>query len=516
MIDFYKILFGKLHINYCQTWLSERLKELPYMNSMFGIKSILSIYGIDSSCVKLLKKDELRFVNMPCITLFDDKFVIIDAATSNNVSISAPKTGTIKIPMNDFSAKWDGCIITTNTKKVSGEPDFREHLKDERLSNLKSIALCFAIATTAIIALFSNQFHYQWQWWILCIINISGCCVSYLLLQKQLHIPNQFTDRLCGLVHESHCENVTNSEGATVLGLAKLSEIGTAFFLVNLIVLLIWPTSIFFLAITGAIVLPFSFWSIWYQKYKAKSWCVLCLMTLGLMWLQTAMYLVGGYYSPVNISLWTGISLSAVYCIAVLLINKIMIVLEQKRQGEFWQAKYNLLKSDEKVVCAIESDAPAFDTSQEVCSEMVFGNPTATKEITVFSNPYCNPCAKLHNQIKNRPGRNVKVRYTFTYFSDELSTVNRMLIAAYQQLGPETTWDIMTRWYDAGKKEGIHFFDSYRLKDDTEAVEREFKKQNAWRSNNKFKGTPTIMVNGRELVPPYSVQDYIYIPDKFE
>lgn len=516
MLDFYKLLFDKLHVNYCQSWLTERLKELPYMNSLFGVKTILSIYGIDSSCVRLPQKDELHLVNIPCIALFDDNFVIVESITNDKVKFSAPKIGSVEISSESFAAKWNGYIILIYKKTSSGEPDYREHLKDERLSKAKASTFWLAIGAIAVIILCQNQLHYQWQWWALSITNVAGCCVSYLLLKKQLHIPTQIGDKLCGLVHNSHCEDVTNSDGATIMGLVKLSEIGTAFFFVNLAGLFIVPEYIFFFALAGVAVLPFSFWSIWYQKYKVRSWCVMCLMILGLMWLQTAIYLAGGYFHPENAHWWMAIILSSVYCLAALSINKIMTVLEKKQQGEQWHAKYNLLKSDDKVVSAIENEAPTFKTTDEECSEMLFGDPEAPIEITVFSNPYCSPCAKLHNQIKNLPGKNVKIRYILTYFTDDLSAVNRMLIASYQQLGSETTWDIMTKWYDNGKTEGIHFFDSYKLKDNTESVKKEFQKQKDWRNENILNGTPTIIINSKEIVAPYSVQDYIYIPNKFK
>ena len=33
--------------------------------------------------------------------------------------------------------------------------------------------------------------------------------------------------------------------------------------------------------------LPYSFWSVWYQKAKAKQWCVLCLIIQALLWTLT-------------------------------------------------------------------------------------------------------------------------------------------------------------------------------------------------------------------------------------
>ena len=58
----------------------------------------------------------------------------------------------------------------------------------------------------------------------------------------------------------------------------------------------------------------------------------------------------------------------------------------------------NSIKADESVFTALLKQQPFYETSD--CNSVIhFGNPDSKLKITVFSNPYCNPCAKMHKDI---------------------------------------------------------------------------------------------------------------------
>ena len=70
--------------------------------------------------------------------------------------------------------------------------------------------------------------------------------------------------------------------------------------------------------------LPFTVWSIWYQKYRIKTWCTLCVTTQGLLWLQFFCYLFGGWWSdifPLRLSLFMMV---AAYGATLMAVNRVM------------------------------------------------------------------------------------------------------------------------------------------------------------------------------------------------
>ena len=377
------------------------------------------------------------------------------------------------------------------------------------------LCTCAAVLVGAGIA--SNILRIEWWWYIVMLINLAGIGVGYLLLQKELHIDNELTNRLCGLIKESHCEDVTESKAASFFGLAKMSEIGAGFFFVNFLVLLFFPGAIAAMTMIAIAVLPFTFWSVWYQKFRAHSWCMLCLSTLSLMWLQAVILWIGGaldYYNGIPALISSLIVLLAAYGLTVMTLGRGMMIMKRMKERDTWMLRFNRLKADDKVVNAFMNDMKELEVENTECSSLIFGNPDAEHRITVFSNPYCYPCAMMHEHIKDMPADDCCVQYVLTYFSDDLSDINRYLIAAYQQLGAERAWQIMTDWYAGGKNLKADFFLNMGLDPTTTDVSIEFDKHLHWRTGKSFTGTPTVLVNGREIKAPLSVEDYVYMPIK--
>lgn len=514
---FFRIM-DYLGVKYTRHYSSEQYKAQPFGNSMYGLSMLLKRYHIENQCLKLSDKTQLKNVALPAVVIINGIYFICTVATDSKVTLLNAHGKNIEIPAKDFYKSWSGVLLTIRKTKDSIEPDYLKHLKKQKLADVKGVLLATCTALLIAGGLSWNYLRMEWWWYVVVLIDIAGTGVAYLLLQKELHIENGFTDRLCGLIKESHCEDVTESDGASFFGLAKMSEIGAGFFAVNLIALLFFPAALFEVAVIAAIVLPFTFWSVWYQKFRARSWCVLCLSTLALMWLQAGAFLAGGVYRNYSgqLNIPAGIVLLAAYGVAVLLTGRAIELIKQMKERDMWRQQFNTLKADEKVVEAFEKDAPEYGVTDRECSCLIFGNPAAERRITVFSNPYCGPCAMMHERIKDLPGEDCAVQYVMTYFSEEMSDINKYIIAAYQQLGATRTWEIMTEWYNGGKNLKAGFFKDLGLDTETEAVKAEFEKHHKWRDGKPLTGTPTVMVNGREMVMPYDVEDYMYMPLKPE
>lgn len=512
-----EILFTRLGVNYTPHWLSEQVAISPYMESMYGLGTMLSRYNVGNECVRFDDKSALHSARKPCVVVFGHTFAIVTGADADFVTmtIAADKgePRDVKVPWGDFAREWSGVAMLVTADANSGEPDYAAHRRAGRLARFKRLALTGGVAVAVSLALLTNPLTSWWAWWLLLVVNAAGMGVAYMLLQKQLHIPNRLADGLCSLARESHCEEVTESDGASLLGLVKLSEVGGAFFTVNTAALLFAPQVLWPLAMVAACVLPFTLWSVWYQKFKVGSWCVLCLCTLALMWAQAALYLFGGAYAmPAVVNLTGAATLLAAYAVAVLALNRLMELLEERREGRELRRDYNRMRTSTEVVEAFEGKAPRFDTGTDRCTGLVFGAADAPHHITVFSNPYCGPCARMHSRIAHMPGHAVSVGYVMTYFSDDMSRINRYIIAAYLQLGAECTWRLLTEWYDGGKARGEEFFAGLGLDPDAEAVSEEMARHERWRDDDRLTGTPTVMIDGREIVAPYAVEDYMYIP----
>ena len=85
-----------------------------------------------------------------------------------------------------------------------------------------------------------------------------------------------------------------------------------------------FPQWIRYLALCNVCCLPFTFWSIWYQRFRAHKWCTLCVSVQATLWLLFFCYLSGGWLKgvfPLRIEFFV---LGVTYLTVLLLLNRIM------------------------------------------------------------------------------------------------------------------------------------------------------------------------------------------------
>lgn len=524
--SFFQTLLTSLGVQHTSEYTNTMFENQPFADTLFGLSIMLKKYKVPNECVRLTDKEEfLQQESKPFVAIYNGQFKII-SFENDKVAIQDAQGRKFKINKDEFSKNWDGVALIPYPDAESQEPDYNRHRAYSRVRRFKEFGLMAVLVFMAVLAIASNGFVDSLMWWCVLSIDILGTGVCFMLLQKELHISNRFADRLCGLAKESHCEDVTNSDGGTIFGLFKLSEIGFTYFAVNTLFLLLYPASISVIAITAAVVLPFTFWSLWYQKFKVKSWCVLCLCSLAAMWLQATAFFAGGQYSHLSITWESTLWLLSAYGLMILALDKVMEYIREYKMLKVIRRNYNRLKYDSKVIDAFMDEESRFDVSPEACSSIIFGNPEADTQIIVFSNPYCGPCAAMHEHIKDLSGKDIAIKYIFTAFTEEKAEINKYIIAAYQKYGADRTWQLLTDWYTGGKEAGKEFFAEMARKGarvgnplsggmaldiDTPEVAAEFNKHKAWARDPRLMGTPTILVNGKALQSPYTIDDYVYI-----
>lgn len=89
--------------------------------------------------------------------------------------------------------------------------------------------------------------------------------------------------------------------------------------------MLLIPQTLPVLAAINILCLPYTVWSISYQKFKAKVWCTLCVCVQATLWALFATYLLGGWtyqILPLTDNFWIDfLVLGCCYVVALLGIN---------------------------------------------------------------------------------------------------------------------------------------------------------------------------------------------------
>lgn len=90
-----------------------------------------------------------------------------------------------------------------------------------------------------------------------------------------------------------------------------------------------------------------------------------------------------------------------------------------------------------------------------------------------------------------------------------MESVNKYLIGFYNKYGEEPTWNVLDKWFSSEVKD-ISFFDFIDFDYNTEKIMTDIHKSREWLKSHPFMKTPTVLINGREVVWPYEIEDYTY------
>lgn len=266
---------------------------------------------------------------VPFVAQTKDCFVIINSITRNAegkpakvnyLSFHRPHT----VSWADFEPTLTGIVLTAQPSVASTEPDYSSHRWTDFINVGKKWVLGLLVAFLGVFGLIYSGIGHHLSLILLLCTDMAGLAVAYMLILKTLRVHSHTADKVCGILVEHGCDTVLEDKSSTFFGIFSWSEVGLAYFSVSTLILFLFPNLVPWLALLNGCCLPFTIWSISYQKFKLKTWCTLCVTTQGLLWLQFFCFFFGGWWSrgvfPLGINLFLMI---AAYGAALLGINHV-------------------------------------------------------------------------------------------------------------------------------------------------------------------------------------------------
>lgn len=321
---------GQLGVAHTRGYTSERYVSMPFP-TLFGLKKLLEEYGVESRGIRLENPADIVSLPTPFLARTVGGFIIVTACDGHKldyISSGQPET----IAVEDFTPAWCGTALLAYPRRDAREPGYGLHKRLEIAQAAKRWIL-IAIAVGLGIYLFVSGGQWRhWSMWGIAAIDLAGIYISWLLLQKTLKIHSRAADRVCGVIEAGGCDDVVHSAASEFFGLFSWSEVGFTYFSVSLLCLLIFPEYTPYLAAINVCCLPYSFWSVWYQKFRAKAWCTLCLTVQASLWGLFGFYLAGGWLShvfPLRIQFFV---LGFTYAAVLLALNSVMPRFENRQQ----------------------------------------------------------------------------------------------------------------------------------------------------------------------------------------
>ncbi|MCM1142994.1 MAG: thioredoxin domain-containing protein [Muribaculum sp.] len=340
--------------------------------------------------------------------------------------------------------------------------------------------------------------------------SMLGILLCICLCKNSINKDGKIIKRICSFIKDGDCKAVSKSQAGKIFNTFGFSEFGLSFFLVNSIIFIFVPENITILYYYYIIATLFSFWSISYQALIIKKWCILCILAMSIIWIQTCLLSTLIPFKDVT-SLVTSFSGLIIICIIgmsnlllSMIINRTLSFIKNYTYFQKIHIQYNRLKSNTSVFKTLLHTTNRIDA--KIYSAIKFGNTISKTKITIFSNLFCEPCTDLHKGITRLLNHDCEVNYFFTFFKEEQSIAIKYIIAAYFQFGASKAWDILNGWYELQYKE-IDYFKQFHLNINTKQVAEEYIQQQKWIKANKLEGTPTIIVNNHILPSIYELSD---------
>lgn len=321
---------AELGVPHTDAYSDAQFKGMTF-NSLYGLSHLLKNYGVKNEGVLFKDKSKISSLSTPFLAQSKAGiFVIVDKIDPTAGLVEYDSLGQRqKVDLKTFIEAWNGVALLAYPDAGSREPEYNAHRLTEIVAKLANYALVAGFGGLFVYFFLSRGLYTHFSTILLTIFNCVGLYFSFMLLQKTLNIHTAASERVCAVLEEGGCDSIAKSSASKLVGVFSWSEIGFGYFGVSLIVLLLYPKMWPALALCNVFCLPYTCWSIWYQKFKAGHWCTLCVGVQATLWLLFFCYLGGGWLAkalPLNADLF---GLLLAYVLSVLSLNLILGIFQR-------------------------------------------------------------------------------------------------------------------------------------------------------------------------------------------
>ncbi len=327
MASLFSDFLTALRVKHTEAYSDKRFAEMPFA-SMYGLSVLLREYGVASAGVTIpaeRKEESLPKLPIPFLADTPDGFAII-TDISGGTATYLSQHRRFSASVEEVAAGWNGIALLASPRAGAGEPEYGKHRISEVADAVKTKLLAVLWAAIVVYAMFASGLSGHWAAWLLLALDCIGLFFSWMLVQKSLGFNTRAAEAVCSVLDEGGCDVIARSEASSFMGIFKWSEVGLAYFSVSLAAMLLVPQSLPALALINILCLPYTIWSIWYQKFKAKAWCTLCVSVQCTLWLLFGSYLIGGYVgliAPTPGLIANAVVLGCCYAAVMLGLNRI-------------------------------------------------------------------------------------------------------------------------------------------------------------------------------------------------
>lgn len=484
----------------------------PLYPSLVSVTDVLDRLGIPYRAFKIDYKElnDLEFPYILHLNVGGRKFVYIDG--KKTLQMHKNKVGSI-----------NGIVFRIGESNLRTVQERERHFLKEKLSEKLLYTTFSSLALLIIMALFKS---FSWINLALMSTSLVGLITAYAVVLRELGVKVPIVQGFCGGNGDSKCDNILNSKKFKMFGV-KLSDAVMVYFLfqclfitLGLTLSLYYNAIVLILASISLLTIPIVLFSVYFQHFKAKAWCRLCMVVDVVLVIQSGLLVHLVFITDWKFSAFEIISYFGFAILTFIINGSLIMLIKQKREGmtsmEMDIAQYGRIVHSDSVFTSLLTSGSAIKMTP-LDQEMLIGKPAAVVKIIMASNLDCNPCRHEYKQLMNLLSAypdlvNVSIRFVFTLANGKATThlMQYWLSNIYQkphQLAE--TKKLIDDWFDQMS------FDKFRKSYPLAGEEMEDQAAHlvglhqAWIKESEVIQTPDFFINGFRLPKQYHLRDLL-------
>ncbi|SJZ95510.1 Protein-disulfide isomerase [Chitinophaga eiseniae] len=525
-------LLSNMNVPVTLTSLKKSLKDHLYYPSMLAVSDVLSVYDVENVAVKV-GTDRLNELPLPFVTQIKDRkgkhdfFTVVTSRVGDKLEFFCPEENKmIRVDTSLFVGRWlSGYVLLVGANNPEGEENYHENRSNEkRESIIRVSALCMlplVVAAAAFQGIFSFGIVALPAVFFM-LAAVLGMLITGMLVWYDMDHQHSLLKSICESGGAGSCSKVLKSSASTIGGV-KWSQLGMAYFSAELLLLLFngvnHAPTLSCLAWMSICVIPYVFYSAYYQGRIVKKWCVLCLSVLIVLLLQGTIAFQQDWLSmPVLLNfLESGKWMSLVWALLSmpLLLYFLLPVLKQAEAGERYKRELRRIKLRPEVFNAILFKQKKINVSLDGIG-ISLGNPAARHKIIKVCNPYCKPCMLAHKHLAELFKLKLDVHLQIIFLTPGLNhrsglVAAHLLALAASCTDPVSLEQILDDWYLMQDKDYAAYAISHPVAYELNNQGEQLVDMRKWCEKMGVAFTPTIFVNGYQIPDNYHVAELRYL-----
>ncbi|MGN6439877.1 MAG: vitamin K epoxide reductase family protein [Agriterribacter sp.] len=511
-------LLQVLKIKFTKSHLQKELTEHPNYPALAAIADVIGM-SYDVGCAPLRQtirdyKDSPDF-RLPFLAQikpqgkYHDVFAVVTQFSDNNIQFYNPATKKQELyTVTSFDEIYKGVILIVEAGNKTQEEQYEEHLKKEKrrifFNYIALLALPALSIIISIVRLLNNLSFQTIVGSIYTLLLLAGCIITTLLLWHETDEYNPVVKQICQATKQINCSAVLRSKASTIMGLSW-SSLGFTYFAGILLFLLATGLTRDSLVIAGCLsilVLPYVFFSLYYQWKVVKQWCVLCLAVQALLLLLFVTAFASGLYdwellAGVTLQSWLGIVVTLAFVFSVMIV--VLPALQKAKDSRLKTIELQRLKHNPQIFGGLLSKQKVMSKCPDGLG-ITIGKPDSVIKLVKVCNPYCGPCAKAHpiieELVNNNEELSVQIIFTATENEKDIKRAPVMhLLSIAAQKDEMLTQQALDDWYNAPVKDYQAFAEKYHLHTPSNEKFREsVTAMHEWCDAVAITATPTFFV----------------------